>query len=113
MSNIDSTASENRDVYARVTAQIVTAIENAIGSWRMPWHTSGPFASSPLNTTSEKPCRGVNILCLWAALCQPLDRDGLVTPSATDLEYTAEPLEHYTACACERREGDPNGNRPI
>ena len=96
MSNIDSTASENRDVYARVTAQIVTAIENGIGSWRMPWDTSGAFAFSPVNVTSKKPCRGINIVCLWAALCQPLDR---VTPPATHLEYAAEPLEQYAACA--------------
>ena len=79
MSNIDSTASKNRDVYARVTAQIVTAIENGIGSWRMPWHTSGPFAFSPVNTTTKKPCRAINIVCLWGARCQSLDRDGLVT----------------------------------
>ena len=35
------TAPEKRDVYARVTDQIVTAIENGVGTWRMPWHTSG------------------------------------------------------------------------
>jgi len=113
MSNIDSTASKNRDVYARVTAQIVTAIENGIGSWRMPWHTSGPFAFSPVNTTTKKPCRAINIVCLWGARCQSLDRDGLVTPSATSLEYAVELLEQHIACACERREGEPNGNRPI
>ena len=79
----------------------------------MRWHPSDRFAFSPVNVTSKKPHRGINILCLWAALCQLLDRDGLVTPSATDLEYAVEPLEHYTACACERREGDPSGNRPI
>ena len=67
MSNIDSTATDQRDVYARVTAQIVTAIEQGVGSWRMPWHTSGRFAFSPINVTSKKPYRGINTLCLWAA----------------------------------------------
>src|SRR5206468_2711352 len=67
MSNIDNTASEQRDVYARVTAQIVTAIEQGTGTWKMPWHTSGRFAFSPINVTSKKPYRGINTVCLWAA----------------------------------------------
>src|SRR5438094_1736042 len=67
MSNIDNTATDNRDVYARVTAQIVTAIEQGTGTWRMPWHSSGRFAFSPINVTSKKPYRGINTVCLWAA----------------------------------------------
>ena len=67
MPTIDHTASEKRDVYARVTAQIVTAIEQGVGTWRMPWHTSGRFAFSPINVTSKKPYRGINTVCLWAA----------------------------------------------
>jgi antirestriction protein ArdC len=67
MSSTENTATEKRDVYARVTAQITTAIEQGAGSWRMPWHTSGKFASSPINVTSKKPYRGINTLCLWAA----------------------------------------------
>jgi antirestriction protein ArdC len=65
MSNSDST--DKRDFYARVTSQIVTAIENGAGSWRMPWHMSGRFAFSPINVTSNKPYRGINTVCLWAA----------------------------------------------
>src|SRR5580693_5958706 len=67
MSNIDHTATDKRDVYARVTAQIINAIEQGVGNWRMPWHTSGRFAFSPINVTSKKPYRGINTLCLWAA----------------------------------------------
>jgi len=33
----------------------------------MPWHTSGRFASSPINAASKKPYRGINTVCLWAA----------------------------------------------
>jgi antirestriction protein ArdC len=33
----------------------------------MPWHTSGRNAFSPINTTSRKPYRGINTVCLWAA----------------------------------------------
>ena len=71
MSNIDDTlvpsASEKRDVYRKVTDAIVTAIEQGVGTWRMPWHTSGRYAFSPINITSHKPYRGINTVCLWAA----------------------------------------------
>src|SRR5690349_24933030 len=67
MSNIDHTASEKRDVYARVTDQIIQSIEQGVGTWRMPWHTSGKFTFSPINIASKKPYRGINTLCLWAA----------------------------------------------
>src|SRR5579864_5319660 len=67
MSTSDNTATNQRDVYARVTDQIVTAIENGAGNWRMPWHTSGRFAFSPINVASKKPYRGINTVCLWAA----------------------------------------------
>src|SRR6266480_3133054 len=67
MSSTESTAPEKRDVYAQVTAQIITAIEQGAGTWRMPWHTSGRFAFSPINVASKKPYRGINTVCLWAA----------------------------------------------
>jgi len=50
-----------------VTDQIINAIEQGVGTWRMPWHTSGRFAFSPINVTSKKPYRGINTVCLWAA----------------------------------------------
>lgn len=67
MSTIENTATEKPDVYARVTSQIVNAIEQGVGNWRMPWHTSGRYAFSPINATSKKPYRGINTVCLWAA----------------------------------------------
>jgi antirestriction protein ArdC len=67
MSTTENTATEKRDVYATVTAQIVNAIENGVGNWRMPWHTSGRHAFSPINVTSHKAYRGINTVCLWAA----------------------------------------------
>jgi antirestriction protein ArdC len=67
MSTIDHTSTDKRDVYARVTDQIVTAIENGVGNWRMPWHTNGKYAFSPINVVSKKPYRGINTVCLWAA----------------------------------------------
>jgi len=67
MSDTKGIATEKRDVYASVTAQIITAIEQGAGTWRMPWHTSGRFAFSPINVVSKKPYRGINTVCLWAA----------------------------------------------
>jgi antirestriction protein ArdC len=67
MSTIDNTATEKLDVYRKVTDQIITAIEQGAGTWRMPWHTSGRFAFSPINVVSKKPYRGINTVCLWAA----------------------------------------------
>jgi len=66
MSTSDSTSTNQRDVYSRVTAQIINAIEQGVGTWRMPWHTSGRYAFSPINATSKKPYRGINTVCLWA-----------------------------------------------
>jgi len=67
MPSNESTSTDKRDVYASVTAQIINAIEQGVTSWRMPWHTSGKFAFSPINLTSKKAYRGINTLCLWAA----------------------------------------------
>jgi len=66
MSENENTAPK-RDLYARVTSQIINAIEQGVSNWRMPWHTSGEFAFSPVNVTSRKPYRGINTVCLWAA----------------------------------------------
>jgi antirestriction protein ArdC len=67
MSYQENTAIEKPDVYRKVTDAIVNAIEQGVSTWRMPWHTSGKFAFSPINVTSHKPYRGINTLCLWAA----------------------------------------------
>src|SRR5215470_488928 len=67
MSNIDSTATIKADVYQKVTDAIINAIEPGVGNWRMPWHTSGRNAFSPINVTSRKAYRGINTVCLWAA----------------------------------------------
>ena len=67
MSTNENTPTEKLDVYARVTAQIVNAIEQGVGNWKMPWHTSGRFSSSPINATTRKAYRGINTVCLWAA----------------------------------------------
>jgi len=67
MSTSDNTSNEPRDVYRKVTDAIINAIESGVGNWRMPWHTSGKFAFSPINVVSRKAYRGINTLCLWSA----------------------------------------------
>src|SRR5260370_17419027 len=67
MSTTDSTATNPRDVYRKVTDAIINAIEQGVGNGRMPWHTSGRYAFSPINVASKKPYRGINTVCLWAA----------------------------------------------
>lgn len=60
--------SEQRaDVYSRITAQIVAAVEAGAGTCRMPWHHDGNATSRPVNLASGKPYRGINVLALWAA----------------------------------------------
>ncbi len=36
-------------------------------TWRMPWHTTGRYAFSPINVASKKAYRGINTVCLWAS----------------------------------------------
>ena len=55
MSTTENTATEKRDVYATVTSQIIAAIEKGVGNWRMPWHTSGKYAFSPVSSAAGKP----------------------------------------------------------
>src|SRR3954464_1694211 len=57
---------EKKDIFQRVTDQIVSAIETGTESYRMPWRTSGGFPYSPINAVSKRPYRGINILMLWA-----------------------------------------------
>ena len=61
-----TTAKSHADVYQKVTSAIVNAIEQGAGSWKLPWNRSGKFAFSPINVTTKKPYRGLNIVALWA-----------------------------------------------
>jgi len=54
------------DVYARVTDEIVNAIEAGAGEYRMPWHHGSHL---PRNAGSKLPYRGVNLIALGSAAC--------------------------------------------
>ena len=60
-------ASERADVYTRITSEIVAAIEQGAGDWRMPWHHDGSHVARPQNVLSSRPYRGVNVIALWVA----------------------------------------------
>jgi antirestriction protein ArdC len=60
-------SSDRADVYTRVTAEIVAAIEAGAGAWRMPWHHDGAATARPTNVASGKRYRGINTVALWVA----------------------------------------------
>lgn len=62
-----STAFQRADVYSRVTAEIIAAIEQGAGEWRAPWFHNGTSIARPTNISSGKRYRGINTLALWAA----------------------------------------------
>lgn len=55
------------DVYTQVTRQIVAAIKQGAGTWRMPWHHDGGSSTRPTNVASSRPYQGVNRLVLGVA----------------------------------------------
>jgi antirestriction protein ArdC len=56
------------DVYSRITAEIVVAVQAGAGECRMPLHHDGTAtARRPTNVASGKRYRGINTLVLWAA----------------------------------------------
>jgi antirestriction protein ArdC len=54
------------DVYRKVTDSIITAIEQGVGQYRMPWTVRQDRGFSPISVGSAKPYRGINTLVLWA-----------------------------------------------
>ncbi len=54
------------DLYARVTDEIIRAIEAGVEKYQMPWHR-GSGIGMPRNAASGRVYRGVNILALWAS----------------------------------------------
>lgn len=62
-----SRAANRSDVYARITDEIIAAIEKGGGEFRAPWHHDGGAVFRPANVLSGKAYRGVNVLALWAA----------------------------------------------
>lgn len=51
------------DIYAEITEQVMTALEQGTAPWRKPWTTAGP----PRNAITNRPYRGINPFLLTAA----------------------------------------------
>ena len=62
-----NTRSDRADVYTRITAEIIAAIEAGAGTYRMPWHHDGSAIARPVNLASSKSYRGINVVALWIA----------------------------------------------
>jgi antirestriction protein ArdC len=54
------------DIHQHITDKIVSAIERGAGDFRLPWHRSAGGIMRPVNITSRKAYRGVNVVALWA-----------------------------------------------
>ena len=66
-----ATASQRReshedrfDIHQEITNRIVSAIEAGAGEFKLPWHRAAS-TRSPINATTGRAYRGVNILSLW------------------------------------------------
>ncbi len=68
------TKQERLDVYKRITDQIVKAIEQGAGNWKLPWDQSQTI---PMNALTRKAYRGVNILTLWITAAEKAYRSGI------------------------------------
>lgn len=70
-SSADQSNPSRADVYARITDEIIAAIDKGAGaksgSWRAPWHHNGSAVFRPSNVLSGHRYRWVNVLALWAA----------------------------------------------
>jgi antirestriction protein ArdC len=60
----DKEMTQHADIYERITAAIIEAIEAGCGKFEMPWHT---FGVMPSNANTHRRYRGINTLVLWAA----------------------------------------------
>lgn len=70
-------AQDRADVYTRVTAEIISAIEQGAGEWHAPWFHNGTSAARPTNISSGKRYRGINTVALWVAAMAAGHGDGL------------------------------------
>ncbi|MGC0321061.1 antirestriction protein ArdC [Bradyrhizobium sp. USDA 326] len=70
-------AKDRADVYTRVTAEIIAAIEQGAGEWHASWFHNGTSVARPTNVASGKGYRGINTVALWGAAMANGYSDGL------------------------------------
>ncbi len=115
-------AGDRADVYTRLTAEIIAAIENGAGDWRAPWHHHGTSVARPTNVSSAKRYRGINTVALWVAAMARGYTDGLWGTYRQWCEAGAQVRkgEHATTVVFwkqissdDEREEDENGHRKM
>jgi len=57
----------HEDIYTRVTNQIIATIDAGRRKSRLPWHVTEADCFAPINASSKRPYRGINVLILWSA----------------------------------------------
>ena len=70
-------AGARADVYMRITAEIIAAIEQGAGECPAPWFHNGTSVARPTNVGSGKHYRGINTVALWVAAMAAGYGDGL------------------------------------
>jgi len=90
-----TTMRKTADLYETVTAKIIAAMEAGAGDWEMPWHRPGTSFTLPVNVSTAKTYRGVNILSLW------IDQELARYPSAEWASY-----KQWAAMGAQVRKGE-------
>ena len=57
---------QTASIYDTISNQIITALEAGTGTFSLPWHRSTSPLTRPINASTRKAYRGVNVLALWA-----------------------------------------------
>ncbi len=57
---------EKSDIYGEITNQIIEAIEAGADNYQMPWQVNGADSALPVNASTHRSYRGVNVMMLWA-----------------------------------------------
>lgn len=52
-------------IYETITNQIIAAIEEGAGLYKMPWHRERADITNPVNLASGRSYRGLNVITLW------------------------------------------------
>jgi antirestriction protein ArdC len=55
----------SRDIHRTITEKIVSAIQTGPGTYEMPWHRQKGRIARPVNASTGKAYRGVNVPSLW------------------------------------------------
>ena len=58
---------KSNNIYIRVTAQFIEALENGAPPWVRPWTRENSYAGRPVNAFTERKYSGINVTILWSS----------------------------------------------